>query len=280
MSQQTGIYFVRLKLPTYGGFIIMQTFTTKTIREIALEAPATSRVFEEFKIDYCCGGRKSLDEACAAAGLDPQLVAQKIEAALKDQRALGENGESDKRSASELIDYIIAKHHIFTVEEIERLTPLMEKVCRRHGEQHPELFKLQAIFLALADSLVPHMRKEEAVLFPYIQILESSLTGDRPAAPPHFGTVANPIRMMMADHEEDGERLRIMREISGDYTQPEGACPSFTALYAGLEDLEKDLHRHIHLENNVLFPAAVDLERKTLWIFRPDTQTERRKICS
>ncbi|MEQ1764008.1 MAG: iron-sulfur cluster repair di-iron protein [Pyrinomonadaceae bacterium] len=242
----------------------MQTFATKTVREIALESPATTRVFEEFKIDYCCGGRKSLDEACAAAGLDPIVVSQKIEAALKDQSARGENGASDKRSASELIDYIISKHHIFTVEEIERLTPLMEKVCTRHGDQHPELFKLQTIFLALANSLIPHMRKEEAVLFPYIQMLESSIAGNSPAAPPHFGTVANPIRMMMADHEEDGERLRVMREITDDYTLPEGACPSYTALYAGLQDLEKDLHRHIHLENNVLFPAAVDLERSIL----------------
>jgi regulator of cell morphogenesis and NO signaling len=239
----------------------MQTFATKTIREIALEAPATTRVFEEFKIDYCCGGRKSLEEACAAVGLDPHVVAQKIEAAVNNQRSRGENGASDKRSASELIDYIISKHHIFTVEEIERLTPLMKKVCTRHGESHPELFTLQTIFLALADSLVPHMRKEEGVLFPYIQMLESSTTGNTRAVPPHFGTVENPIRMMLADHEEDGERLRVMREITSDYTLPEGACPSFTALYAGLQDLEKDLHRHIHLENNVLFPAAVDLEQ-------------------
>lgn len=242
----------------------MQTFTTKTIREIALEAPATTRVFEEFKIDYCCGGRKSLAEACAAAGLDPIVVAQKIEAALKDQGARGENGASDKRSASELIDYIIANHHIFTVEEIERLTPLMEKVCTRHGDQHPELFRLQTIFHALADSLVPHMRKEEGVLFPYIQMLDGAFTSHEPVAPPNFGTVENPIRMMMADHEEDGERLKVMREIADDYTLPDGACPSFTALYAGLQDLERDLHRHIHLENNVLFPAAVDLERTAL----------------
>lgn len=244
----------------------MQTFATKTIREIALEAPATTRVFEEFKIDYCCGGRKSLDEACSGAGLDPVMVSQKIKAALKDQSTRGENGSSEKRSASELIDYIIAKHHIFTVEEIERLTPLMEKVCTRHGDQHPELFKLQTIFLALADSLIPHMRKEEAVLFPYIQALESSLTHGLPFQQPHFGTVANPIRMMMADHEEDGERLRVMREITSDYTLPEGACPSFTALYAGLQDLEKDLHRHIHLENNVLFPAATELEKDTFQV--------------
>jgi regulator of cell morphogenesis and NO signaling len=243
---------------------MIPAFATKTIREIALEAPETTRVFEEFKIDYCCGGRKTLDEACIAAGQDSSLVAQKIQAALDEQKARGDDSELGKRSASELIEYIIAKHHLFTAAELERLTPLMEKVCTRHGEHHPELFRLRTIFLALADSLIPHMRKEEVILFPYIQMLDSSQANGGSATPPHFGTVQNPIRLMMSDHEEDGERLRVMREITGDYTLPAEACPSFTALYAGLNDLEKDLHRHIHLENNVLFPAAVDLERNAL----------------
>lgn len=240
----------------------MQTFATKTIREIALEVPATTRVFEEFKIDYCCGGRKLLADVCQEAGLDEQVLAERIQSVIASHGA--ETGLPEHRSTSELIDYIIATHHIFTVEEIERLKPLMEKVCRRHGEHHPELFKLQAIFHELAGSLIPHMRKEEGVLFPFIQDLESSVINQRTAGPSHFGTVQNPIRMMMADHEEDGERLRVMREIASDYTLPEGACPSYTALFAGLQDLEKDLHKHIHLENNVLFPAAVDLEQRCL----------------
>jgi regulator of cell morphogenesis and NO signaling len=238
----------------------MQTFTNKTIRDIALEAPATTRVFEEFKIDYCCGGRKLLADACRETGIDFEVVSRKV----ADAMSLN-NGETiHPEEPSKLVDYIIAKHHLFTVQEIERLTPLMEKVCSRHGENHPELFKLQTIFLALADSLIPHMRKEEMVLFPYIQGLEAAIMNSSSITPPHFGTVGNPIRMMMADHEEDGERLRVMREIANDYTPPEGACPSFTALYAGLADLEKDLHRHIHLENNVLFPAAVSLERSLM----------------
>jgi regulator of cell morphogenesis and NO signaling len=137
----------------------------------------------------------------------------------------------------------------------------MEKVCIRHGEQHPKLYELQKIFLDLADSLIPHMRKEESVLFPYIESIESASLNGSAFIRPHFGTVENPIRMMMFEHDTDGERLRIMREIAKDYQLPADACPSFTALYAGLQDLEKDLHRHIHLENNVLFPAAIGLER-------------------
>ncbi len=240
----------------------MNTTATRTIREIALETPETTRVFEEFKIDYCCGGKKSIEEACAAAGIDPEVVAARIELAISDHSTRGRANDMENRSASELIDHIIAKHHIYTATEIERLTPLMEKVCSRHGQQHPDLFELQAVFLALADSLLPHMKKEEMVLFPYVQSLASVSSGTGTASPPHFGTVENPIRMMMVDHEADGVRLRQMRETSNDYTLPAEACPSFTALYAGLEDLEKDLHRHIHLENNVLFPAAVELERK------------------
>lgn len=244
----------------------MQTFTTKTIRDIALASPQTTRVFEEFNIDYCCGGRKLLQDVCLDSGLDFRIVAHKLESAMKGYDTRGDSDLPGKKSPSQLIDYIIGKHHIFTVQELERLAPLMEKVCQRHGEQHPELFKLQTVFLALSDSLIPHMRKEENVLFPYIQQLESSSLNGTSAAPPHFGTVENPIRMMMADHEQDGERLRIMREISNDYTLPDGACPSFTALYAGLQDLEMDLHRHIHLENNVLFPAATELERNAFAI--------------
>ena len=237
----------------------MQSFTTKTIREIALEAPATTRVFEDLKIDYCCGGRKLFTDACADAGVDPGDVAARIAAVFASN-----NDEPAVESASQLIDHIIGKHHLFTAQEVERLTPLMAKVCRRHGDQHPELFELQKVFDELAASLIPHMGKEEMVLFPFIRTLEKAKSEGLTIPASHFGTVANPIRMMMADHDVDGDRLRRMREIARDYALPEGACPSFNALYAGLQDLERDLHRHIHLENNVLFPAATDLESSVL----------------
>ena len=238
----------------------MNALMTKTIREIALEAPATTRVFEEFKIDYCCGGRRSIADACAAAGIDSAALMQRIGDAIKGGG--GHDGDivPEGLNPTELIDYIIAKHHVFTCREIERLAPLMAKVVTRHGEHHPELFELQTVFMLLSESLIPHMRKEENILFPYIQDLDTSVKLGRPAPMPHFGTVKNPIRMLVQEHDTDGDRLRKMREITNNYALPEGACPSYTALYAGLVDLEQDLHRHIHLENNVLFPAAAELE--------------------
>lgn len=240
----------------------MQKFNTRTIREIALEMPQTTRIFEEFKIDYCCGGRKPFAEACQSAGVDPQVVSEKIEQALSGaEKSFGFN-VPEKKSAADLIDHIVEKHHVFTKIELERLHALMEKVCRKHGAEHPELFDLQANFSTLRDDLIPHMRKEEMVLFPFVKQLEASLRLNLSIAAPPFGTVQNPVRMMMLEHDTDGEILRQMREISNDYALPDEACPSFTALYFGLQELEKDLHRHIHLENNVLFPQAVTMEEQ------------------
>ncbi len=240
----------------------MYKFTTKTIREIAVEMPQTTRIFEEFKIDYCCGGRKPFAEACELAGVNPQVVSQKIENALKVFGGNYETGYAGKQTATDLIDYILEKHHVFTKQEIERLTALMEKVCRKHGAQHAELFDLQATFQALGDDLTVHMRKEETVLFPFIKTLEMSLSQNLSVAPPHFRTVRNPVRMIMLEHDTAGGLLRKMRELSNDFSLPDGACPSFGALYFGFRELEKDLHRHIHLENNVLFPQAVEMEQK------------------
>lgn len=242
----------------------MQEITTKTIREIAVEIPFTTRIFEEFKIDYCCGGRKRFAEACEKAGVSPEVVKQRIEKALE---AYGNSNEFDypeNKTASELIDYIIEKHHVFTVKELTRFTNLMEKVCSRHGEQHPELLDLKEVFRLLCEDLIVHMRKEEMILFPFIKTLEASIDRNLAVEIPHFRTVRNPVRMMMTEHDAAGDFLSKMRDISKNYLLPEGACPSYSGLYFGLQDLEKDLHQHIHLENNALFPKAVELEEKAL----------------
>ena len=233
--------------------------TNKTVRDIALEAPLTTRVFEEFKIDFCCGGRIDFAEACVNAGVDPAIVQEKLESVMSSAAPVA--AVTDNRTATELVDHIVNTHHLFTRSELARLVPLMEKVASKHAELHPELIEIREKFLALNGELLPHMAKEEMVLFPYIKQIDHAAATGRPAAAPHFGTVRNPVRMMMFEHDAAGDILRRIRELSSDYRTPEGACPSYGALYAGLEDLEKDLHQHIHLENNVLFEQAIELEQ-------------------
>ncbi len=237
----------------------MQNLQTKTVREIALEMPITTRVFEEFKIDYCCHGNTLFDEACRNVGAEPEVVMEKLDGVIE---TLGDREHDWVADASlgELIDHIVDAHHVFTRDEMGQLTPLMAKVATRHGDHYDYLLRLKELFALLVDDLGPHMMKEEMVLFPYVKKLESQHMS---AAIPPFGTVQNPVRMMRIEHEAVGDILKEMRAITNDYTLPEGACPSFTALYHRLAHLEADLHQHIHLENNILFPRAVELEQKT-----------------
>lgn len=236
----------------------MQNITTRTIREIAIESPAATRIFESHHIDYCCGGRVNFIDACQKAGVDPNIVKRDLEALLDaDTR-----GESDhaSRTLSGLIDDILDTHHRFTYNELDRLQPLMDKVNRVHGDAHPELAKMSDLLDAMRNDLLPHMFKEEQVLFPYIKDLEyAKLNGMTPRYPP-FGTVQHPIRMMMGEHDAVGDMLKEMRSLSGDFAVPNGACPSYQGLLKRLEELERDLHQHIHLENNVLFPRAAEME--------------------
>ncbi|MDH3530229.1 MAG: iron-sulfur cluster repair di-iron protein [Acidobacteriota bacterium] len=237
------------------------TILDKTVREIAVESPASVRVFEDFNIDYCCGGAKSLSEACAAVSVEPEVVREKLNAVLEASADSGSNDAPEQKSATELIGYILEKHHTFTTRELERLTPLMDKVTDKHGERHPELRGMREKYQLLREDLIPHMMKEETVLFPFIEQMTNA-QGPTPAPP--FGSVKNPIRMMMFEHEAAGATLKEMRALSGGFKTPEDACPSYNALYFGLEELERDLHRHIHLENNVLFPMAISMEEDLL----------------
>jgi regulator of cell morphogenesis and NO signaling len=240
----------------------MQNLLTKTVRQIALEAPETTRVFEEFKIDYCCGGQKMFLDACRNAGAEPENVLQKIDRLLQTDKATEPDWLKTATLAG-LIDHIEQKHHTYTREELEQLPPLMDKVARVHGDNHPELLEIKEIFQSLCADLTPHLLKEEIILFPYIKELEAGFAKKERVSSPCFGTVQNPVRMMMLEHDRAGELLRDMREISKNYSLPEGACPSYTALFNRFEALELDLHQHIHLENNLLFPKAVELEEKT-----------------
>jgi regulator of cell morphogenesis and NO signaling len=162
---------------------------------------------------------------------------------------------------SELIAHINTTHHKYTREEIARLGPLFDKVVSVHGKNHPELAHVRAAFRGLAQELTMHMMKEEAVLFPYIVRMEEAVVQKEPVLPPPFGTVRNPVTMMMHEHDSAGDALRAMRQASTQYTPPGDACISYQTLYKALADFEKDLHQHIHLENNILFPRAIEMEQ-------------------
>lgn len=233
-----------------------------TVREIALENPETTRVFEEFKIDYCCGGRRPLAEACSIAGANYEEVGRRLDelldASMQRVDWIGDAG------IPELIDHILEKHHVFTKKEIFNLAPLVEKVVRVHGDAHPELHEVKSIFGELSTELMTHMMREEEILFPFVLAMVRSRENGLPMPLPPFGTVQNPVRMMMAEHDHAGEMLQRISDLTGGYMAPPDACPSFSGLMFRLEHLQRDLHEHIHLENNVLFPRAVEMEKAAM----------------
>ncbi len=232
--------------------------TTKTVRQYALEVPAATRIFEKLGIDYCCGGGKSLADACTAAGVSVVEVLDFLNAELRVATSATRDWQA--LSQAELITHIVDKHHAFTREELVRLEALLAKVSGVHGQNHPELFEIQDQFGKLRGELEPHMLKEESVLFPYIVRMEEAAVAKQNLPSPPFGTVRNPVRVMMAEHDAAGYILGRMREASSDYAVPPDTCISYKTLYSALTALEVDLHQHIHLENNILFPRAMELE--------------------
>lgn len=234
------------------------TIPKTTVREIALEQPASIRVFEKYGIDYCCGGRKPLSQACAERSLELNTVLTAIENATQAQQTVGPEWTTTPLEA--ICEHIVTTHHNYIRNELPRLRQLAKKVVARHGSDRTELPEIQNLVETVGDDLLQHLSKEEMMLFPYITNLERSLADCGPRSLGCFGTVRNPIRVMMAEHDSAGETLARIRSLSGDYTPPEGACPTFVGFYQALSEFERDLHRHVHLENNILFPRAIDLE--------------------
>lgn len=217
--------------------------------------PRTSRTFEALQIDYCCGGRTPLEQACRERKLDPEQVLGDLEQTLQRR---DDEPATDWLNAplAELCDHIEQTHHAYLRSELPRLATMISKVVNAHRERHPDLPDVQRAFSALAAELVPHMAKEEQVLFPAIRQLEQS--GAVPSFP--FGTVANPIRMMELEHESAGDALSRIRTLTGDFAVPDDACNTYRATLDGLHDLEQDMHQHVHKEDNILFPRAIGLE--------------------
>ncbi len=233
---------------------------TQTIAEIAREHPVTVPVFEALGIDYCCGGNKSLRDACAKGNVSLDRVLSDLSSALEARPA-----ESERHWMTsplvELCAYIVEQHHGFAKRELARLSALAEKVELRHAHMYPELHKIRELVYALNSEMSTHMLKEEQVLFPRLKVVEESAQAGTQPPPAFFGALINPIRHMMSDHDDTGELLRSLRTLTREYQVPEDACASFRAFYQGMKALEKDVHQHIHLENNVLFPRALEFEK-------------------
>lgn len=231
---------------------------TKTVRELAVTFPNATRVFEKTNIDYCCGGDQLLGAACAKAGVELQDLEQMLQTST--DASASEPLDFQKVTLAELITYILDKHHVYTKNEMERLESLVAKVVAAHGANHPELLPIRDLVQQLCADLRPHMFKEEQILFPFIVELEQSVLQSRPAPFAPFVTVNNPIHMMMMEHDTAGDILRELRKLSVDYKPPADGCISYQTLYQALEAFEQDLHQHIHLENNILFPKAIEME--------------------
>lgn len=230
----------------------------KTVGQMVAENPEAARIFEKAGIDYCCGGHRSLEEACSKSRMPLSEVAAMLESAAPtcaDRDWL-------TASQSDLVDHIVTKHHGYVRQELPRLTALIAKVNGVHGKNHPELAPIARTFADIENEMTMHMMKEEKILFPYIVDMEKAAQGKGVRPMPMFGTVQNPIRMMMMEHDSAGANLKTIRELSSDYTPPADGCASYGVLYEALAAFEADLHQHIHLENNILFPRAVKMENQ------------------
>lgn len=228
-----------------------------TVGLVVARRPALSRVFEQVGIDYCCGGKKTLEEACTEKGIDPEGLVDRLEGAL----SLGDHEpvvDAAAMSLAELADHIEQTHHVYLRSELPRLESMTEKVASVHGGKDPRLDEVRNTFQALAQELSSHMMKEEQILFPMVRQLEASES--TPTF--HCGSVQNPIQQMEHEHDQVGSALERLRELTDGFTLPEWACNTYRAMLDALAHLERDLHQHIHKENNVLFPSALEMEKK------------------
>lgn len=227
-----------------------------TVGDIVAGDFRAAGVFEQFGIDFCCGGRRSVADACRAASADPAALIRALEAL----PPRGADDDVTRWPLDRLIDHIIARHHAYVRSAMPAIARHLEKLQEAHGARHPELARIAAAFERVSVDLEQHLLKEEQVVFPYIRDLVDHAWQPCGVLLSPFGTVENPIRMLEREHREAADELRIIRELTAGYATPEDGCTTYTVCMAELDQFERDLHRHVHLENNVLFPRAAALE--------------------
>jgi regulator of cell morphogenesis and NO signaling len=241
----------------------MNNLKNITIGEIVAKDYRAAAVFKSFGIDFCCKGQRTIEEACSTKKADPEEVISKLQEILSENRS--ESFDYNSWPIDLLADYIEKKHHRFVRERIPMLLQFLDKLCKVHGDQHPELFKIKVLFSQSAEELISHMEREELIVFPYVRKMVKTPDGHRKFDAPHFDSVRNPILNMMAEHEAEGSRFEQIKQLANGYNPPEDACNTYRVTYAFLHEFENDLHKHIHLENNILFPKAVASEKQEVF---------------
>ena len=240
--------------------IVMKISPETSVGEIVKLNFKTASVFRKNNIDFCCVGDKTISEACTNAGLDTDQLIGQLETIAAQNDA--DSQYINDLSLEELSAYIVKRHHNYVRESIPVIKKNLEKLCQVHGEHHPELFGINRLFTDSSGNLTMHMQKEELMLFPFIRRLELSSVNGSPLPQSPFGSVSNPISAMLAEHQQEGDRFDEISKLSDNYRIPEDACTTYEVTLRQLLDFENDLHRHIHLENNILFPKAIELEKQ------------------
>ena len=231
------------------------------IGEIVAQDYRAAEVFKNHSIDFCCQGNRTIEDACVKHNIEPAILVNELNEKLTAQAA---TGEPDYKSwpADLLADYVEKKHHRYVEEKTPVIKQYLEKIASVHGGRHPELHEIRDHFNASAGELAKHMKKEELILFPFVRKMVAAR--GREIEEPHFGSVQNPIQAMMAEHETEGDRFREIVRLSNNYTPPADGCNTYKVAFAMLKEFEEDLHLHIHLENNILFPQAIAMEEKLM----------------
>lgn len=233
--------------------------TKITIGEIVAEDFRTASVFSKYGIDFCCKGHRTLEEVCDRKSI---TVSELVEELSSISNASGGTTDFLSWPSDLLIDYIEKKHHRYVEEKTPALLQFLNKLCKVHGDRHPELFQINELFLGSAGDLAAHMKKEELILFPFIKKMLKAKSDGQPLEVPHFGTVENPVAMMKEEHTNEGERFETIAQLTDNYNPPADACSTYRVAFAMLREFEQDLHTHIHLENNILFPRAIAMEKE------------------
>ena len=232
------------------------------IGELVAKDYRTASVFKKYSIDFCCQGNRTIEEACEKKNIDTKKVLEDLVAMMESKSESTTDYQSWPLDL--LADYIEKKHHRYVQEKTLEIQPYLDKLCKFHGERHPELLKIKEEFNASAGELAAHMKKEELILFPFIRKMTQAKMENIKVDAAHFGTVINPIQMMMDEHTVEGNRFRKIEELSNNYTPPQDACNTYRVSFSLLKEFEQDLHLHIHLENNILFPKAIEIEKELI----------------